>query len=91
MRGVRQETDGLLKIEDVLPFFPDFVLIDDFKEAICTSLEEYNRQIGAGLRSESRKTTTPQGKTIKSGQVSDGARQRRVRTSRRICRVRLLM
>ncbi|KAK3243890.1 hypothetical protein CYMTET_46480, partial [Cymbomonas tetramitiformis] len=40
-----QETDGLLKIEDILPFFPDFVLIDDFKEAICTSLEEYNRQI----------------------------------------------
>jgi hypothetical protein len=22
----------LLKIEDILPFFPDFVLIDDFKE-----------------------------------------------------------
>ena len=41
-----KETDGVLKMEDVLPFFPDFVLIDDFKEAICTSLEEYNRQIG---------------------------------------------
>jgi len=25
-----QHTD-LLKIEDILPFFPDFVLIDDFK------------------------------------------------------------
>ena len=25
------ETDGLLKIEDILPFFPDFSLIDDFK------------------------------------------------------------
>ena len=25
------ETNNLLKIEDILPFFPDFVLIDDFK------------------------------------------------------------
>ncbi|KAI8003328.1 Vacuolar sorting protein 18 [Camellia lanceoleosa] len=40
-----QETDGLLKIEDILPFFPDFALIDDFKEAICSSLEDYNKQI----------------------------------------------
>ncbi|KAI3701302.1 hypothetical protein L2E82_45956 [Cichorium intybus] len=40
-----KETDGLLKIEDILPFFPDFALIDDFKEAICTSLEDYNQQI----------------------------------------------
>jgi hypothetical protein len=40
-----KETDGLLKIEDILPFFPDFALIDDFKEAICTSLEDYNNQI----------------------------------------------
>ncbi|GAV68849.1 LOW QUALITY PROTEIN: Clathrin domain-containing protein/Pep3_Vps18 domain-containing protein, partial [Cephalotus follicularis] len=39
------ETDGLLKIEDILPFFPDFALIDDFKEAICSSLEDYNKQI----------------------------------------------
>ena len=35
----------LLKIEDILPFFPDFVLIDDFKLEICASLEEYNRHI----------------------------------------------
>jgi len=34
-----------LKIEDVLPFFPDFVLIDDFKNEICAALEEYNRHI----------------------------------------------
>jgi hypothetical protein len=26
-----KEADGLLKIEDILPFFPDFSLIDDFK------------------------------------------------------------
>lgn len=35
----------LLKIEDILPFFPDFVIIDHFKEAICESLQEYNRHI----------------------------------------------
>ncbi|KAH9744303.1 vacuolar sorting protein 18 [Citrus sinensis] len=40
-----KETDGLLKIEDILPFFPDFALIDDFKEAICSSLDDYNKQI----------------------------------------------
>ncbi|CAM8954413.1 unnamed protein product [Rhodiola kirilowii] len=40
-----KETDGLLKIEDILPFFPDFALIDDFKEAICSALEDYNKQI----------------------------------------------
>lgn len=36
---------NLLKIEDILPFFPDFVLIDSFKEEICKSLEEYNKHI----------------------------------------------
>lgn len=40
-----KDTDGLLKIEDILPFFPDFTRIDDFKDAIRSSLEEYNRQI----------------------------------------------
>jgi hypothetical protein len=42
--GVLQECE-LLKIEDILPFFPDFVTIDHFKDAICSSLEEYNRDI----------------------------------------------
>ncbi|KAK4169237.1 Pep3/Vps18/deep orange family-domain-containing protein [Cladorrhinum sp. PSN259] len=35
----------LLKIEDLIPFFPDFVVIDDFKEEICTALEEYSHNI----------------------------------------------
>eukprot|EP00850_Spirogloea_muscicola_P007111 SM000035S13091 [mRNA] locus=s35:311242:319427:- [translate_table: standard] len=39
------ETDGLLHIEDILPFFPEFTLIDDFKEAVCESLERYKEQI----------------------------------------------
>lgn len=32
-----KETDGLLKIEDILPFFPDFALIDDFKVIIINN------------------------------------------------------
>ncbi|EIN14075.1 hypothetical protein PUNSTDRAFT_95620 [Punctularia strigosozonata HHB-11173 SS5] len=41
-----QNTD-LLKIEDILPFFPDFAVIDDFKDEICTALEDYASQIDA--------------------------------------------
>ena len=36
---------SLLKLEDILPFFPDFVLIDDFQCEICTALDEYNEDI----------------------------------------------
>lgn len=41
----------LLKIEDLIPFFPDFVVIDDFKDEICAALEDYSRNID-GLRRE---------------------------------------
>ncbi|GAM86782.1 hypothetical protein ANO11243_048020 [Dothideomycetidae sp. 11243] len=34
-----------LRIEDLIPLFPDFIVIDDFKEEICEALEEYSRQI----------------------------------------------
>jgi hypothetical protein len=37
----------LLKIEDLIPYFPDFVVIDDFKEEICAALEDYSRNIDA--------------------------------------------
>ncbi|KAI8812404.1 vacuolar protein sorting protein 18 [Cladochytrium replicatum] len=46
----------LLKIEDVLPFFPDFVLINDFKEEISAALEEYTNHI-EDLRSEMDEAT----------------------------------
>jgi len=39
------ENADLLKIEDILPFFPDFVIIDDFKEEIAHALEGYSAQI----------------------------------------------
>ncbi|KAG5993069.1 hypothetical protein E4U54_003480 [Claviceps lovelessii] len=35
----------LLKIEDLIPFFPDFIVIDDFKDEICQALEDYSRHI----------------------------------------------
>ncbi|XP_023332203.1 vacuolar protein sorting-associated protein 18 homolog [Eurytemora carolleeae] len=34
-----------VKIEDILPFFPDFVTIDHFKSAIVESLQEYSKHI----------------------------------------------
>ncbi|KAI8344695.1 Pep3/Vps18/deep orange family-domain-containing protein [Chlamydoabsidia padenii] len=35
----------LLQIDDLLPFFSDFVTIGDFKDDICTALEDYNNEI----------------------------------------------
>ncbi|KAJ2715888.1 tethering complex subunit [Coemansia spiralis] len=34
-----------LGVEDVLPFFPDFARVDDFKGDICMALEDYEAQI----------------------------------------------
>ncbi|KAF5385477.1 hypothetical protein D9757_005392 [Collybiopsis confluens] len=45
------DNTDLLKIEDILPFFPDFVVIDDFKEEIAHALEGYSSHIDT-LRSE---------------------------------------
>ncbi|KAG6329130.1 hypothetical protein ID866_9959, partial [Astraeus odoratus] len=39
------EDTEFLKIEDILPFFPDFVVIDDFKEEIAHALEGYSAHI----------------------------------------------
>ncbi|PRP82641.1 hypothetical protein PROFUN_09752 [Planoprotostelium fungivorum] len=46
----------LLKIEDILPFFPDFTRIDQFKNEICSSLEDYNRHIDQ-LKTEMEEAT----------------------------------
>lgn len=35
----------VLKIEDILPIIPHFTVIDDIKDEICHSLEEYNGAI----------------------------------------------
>ena len=50
----------MLKIEDILPFFPEFVVIDSFKREICLSLEEYNGKIDS-LRKEMEDYTTSTG------------------------------
>ncbi|RWS29735.1 hypothetical protein B4U80_08207 [Leptotrombidium deliense] len=46
----------ILKIEDVLPYFPDFVTISHFKHAICSSLQEYNQHIES-LKDEMKEAT----------------------------------
>lgn len=46
----------LLTVEDILPFFPDFTVIDDFKSEICDTLESYVTKIDA-LKDELDHTT----------------------------------
>mmetsp|Transcript_28908 Transcript_28908/g.94645 ORF Transcript_28908/g.94645 Transcript_28908/m.94645 type:complete len:535 (+) Transcript_28908:262-1866(+) len=41
----------MLSIEDILRFFPDFVVIEAFKTEICSSLEQYNKSLDT-LRAE---------------------------------------
>ncbi|PKI83795.1 hypothetical protein MVES1_002002 [Malassezia vespertilionis] len=45
-----------LTIEDILPFLPDFVVIDGFKQEICDTLASYVERIDA-LKEEMEKTT----------------------------------
>ncbi|WFC99565.1 hypothetical protein MYAM1_002310 [Malassezia yamatoensis] len=47
---------SLLSLEDILPFFPDFVVIDGFKEEICNTLDAYVERI-ANLKAEMERTT----------------------------------
>lgn len=50
------ENTELLQVEDILPFFPDFVVIDDFKDEICDALEGYAAHIDV-LRKEMDEAT----------------------------------
>lgn len=45
----------LLTVEDILPFFPDFCVIDELKEDICDTLEGYVTRIDA-LKDDMDKT-----------------------------------
>ncbi len=38
-------SSSFLSLQDLLPFFPDFVTIDDFQEPICKALKEYNSEL----------------------------------------------
>ncbi|KAH8835865.1 Pep3/Vps18/deep orange family-domain-containing protein [Flagelloscypha sp. PMI_526] len=51
------EHTDLIKIEDILPFFPDFVVIDDFKEEIASALQSYSNHI-EDLKSEMDNATS---------------------------------
>ncbi|KAF6200772.1 hypothetical protein GE061_005217 [Apolygus lucorum] len=57
------ERCDLLKIEDVLPFFPDLTTIDHFKDAICASLQDYNQHIDE--LKEEMEDATKSAKTIR--------------------------
>jgi len=59
-----KESQDLLKIEDILPFFPDFVTIDHFKDALCESLSEYNQ--GIDLLKEEMNIATESAMKIRS-------------------------
>ena len=50
-----EDTD-LLTIEDILPFFLDFVVIEDFKENVCMALEGFSAHADS-LEIEIDKTT----------------------------------
>lgn len=45
----------LLTVEDILPFFPDFYVVDDLKEQICDTLEGYVTRIDS-LKEDMDKT-----------------------------------
>jgi len=47
----------LLRVEDLLPFLPDFARIDDVKQQVCASLEDYSRQIDE-LKAEMTEATS---------------------------------
>ena len=49
-----------VKIEDILPFFPDFVTIDHFKDAICSSLQDYSDHIQS-LKQEMKEASASAG------------------------------
>ena len=51
------EECSLLKIDDLLPWFPDFVVIDKFKDRVVESLEDYNARI-VELKSEMMQYTS---------------------------------
>lgn len=48
MTALLSEAGGAVRIEDILPLFPDFVEIDAFKDAICRRAGWQAEQAGPG-------------------------------------------
>lgn len=44
---LRRAPPGILRIEDLLPLFPDFVKVDAFKDEVCAALASYSAHIDA--------------------------------------------
>lgn len=83
------ENADLLKIEDILPFFPDFVVIDDFKEDIAYALEGYSAKIDT-LKAEMDEAT----KTAEAIKQDIAALKNRfitIDTNEQCCRCRTLL
>ncbi|CAJ0932013.1 unnamed protein product, partial [Mesorhabditis belari] len=43
--GLLKESQDVIKIQDILPFFPQFVKIEHFKEPLCECLREHSTKI----------------------------------------------
>ena len=43
--GFLKETNGALRVEDILPLLPDFTIIDDVKDLVLQSLTEHRAEI----------------------------------------------
>ncbi|KAJ1350312.1 hypothetical protein KIN20_006076 [Parelaphostrongylus tenuis] len=43
--GLLKESGDVISIQDILPFFPEFTKIDDFKDPLCECLKEHSVKI----------------------------------------------
>ncbi len=62
--GLIDESNGVLRIEDLLPHLPDFTEIDTFKDEICNTLEEYGSKIER-LKDEMKELSDSAENTVK--------------------------
>ena len=79
-----ERCNNLLRIEDLIPFFPDFVVIDDFKSQICAALESYTKSIAT--LDEEMDSSAATAESIKSEIATLGRRYAIVEPGER-CRV----
>ncbi|CAD5217956.1 unnamed protein product [Bursaphelenchus xylophilus] len=69
--AILKESGNVLRIQDILPLFPEFTKIEHFKQPLCEFLKEHSKQIselqkeihqrtecGAQLRSQTEKSST---------------------------------
>ncbi|KAI5729148.1 hypothetical protein M8J77_026088 [Diaphorina citri] len=61
------DESDLISIEDILPFFSDFTCMDQFKHAICASLEQYNQHIVDLKEDMSEATRSAEQSTLTDG------------------------